>query len=372
MQRTGSQPGGRVRRDILEIDTALAPVVSEARILRGDVENLRLLLTGGSVVDWHKASFGSRSDVDRLLNLHQFDLEDPVDQQRLRWLFSEAVTYLEEYLHLRVPSKIRGVEDVREVFLWAANAKGFRRTQVLSCMILKLMHVLQHLEAAELRTRITVPERRLHDIAHLRVAEAAERMRDAHVPLVAFYGSRKTRAGIISKLLSKRDDIAARVFDKLRYRVVVPEHRDLVPALAWLTHHLVPFNLGIPDQAHDNLLDPASLGELLTAEDRAQLQALPEEELAPGAPQNEFSGVGYRMINFIVDVPIRLAPDDQPPDTEVSLGRVVYVTTEFQVVDEATAERNEQGESAHQLYKKRQLDKVLSRLTRGQYQRGPS
>jgi uncharacterized protein (TIGR04552 family) len=47
------------------------------------------------------------------------------------------------------------------------------------------------------------------------------------------------------------------------------------------------------------------------------------------------------------------------------LGRVVFVMVEFQLIDEATARRNEEGENAHALYKARQHRVVASRLKRG-------
>lgn len=359
-----------MRRDLLELDTAVAARADTLALTLGDAEALRLLLTGGSVIDWHKAAFADLDSVDRLLHLHLIDPSDPVDAQRIQWLFAEAVTYVEEYLQIRVPAKLRAVDDVREIFLWASNATGFRRTQVLSCVILKLMHVMQHLEAAELRTRVNVAERRLHDLAHQRIVEVAEEMRDARVPLVAFYGSRKTRASVIAKLLSKRDDIAARVFDKIRYRVVVPTPADLDPALAWMVRNAFPFNQVIPGQSHNSLLDPREVVAHLPAQVRGEVQPLPEEETDGVRGRNEFSGRGYRMINFIVDVPVRLADADLPKGTAVSLGRVVYVTTEFQIVDEITARHNEEGDNAHALYKRRQHERVRSRLTRGQYRRG--
>jgi uncharacterized protein (TIGR04552 family) len=47
------------------------------------------------------------------------------------------------------------------------------------------------------------------------------------------------------------------------------------------------------------------------------------------------------------------------------LGRVVYQLVELQILDTGTARENEEGENAHAKYKKRQLRKVLRRLSRG-------
>ena len=43
----------------------------------GDVDAVRLLLKGNSVIDWNRAHFGTRDDVDRFLRLHLLDPDDP-------------------------------------------------------------------------------------------------------------------------------------------------------------------------------------------------------------------------------------------------------------------------------------------------------
>jgi uncharacterized protein (TIGR04552 family) len=81
--------------------------------------------------------------------------------------------------------------------------------------------------------------------------------------------------------------------------------------------------------------------------------------------RNEFSGRDFRVLNFIADLPVRvdeLLPE--PAEGAEDHGRVVFVLTEFQVVDRETAERNEQGENAHLQYKQRQHLRVKERLLR--------
>ena len=69
----------------------------------------------------------------------------------------------------------------------------------------------------------------------------------------------------------------------------------------------------------------------------------------------------------IADLPVRvdrlLA---QTPDAHLAPpGSVVFVLTEFQVVDRKRAEANEQGERSHERYKHRQYLRVRERLLRG-------
>ncbi|MGH2931104.1 MAG: TIGR04552 family protein, partial [Solirubrobacteraceae bacterium] len=92
------------------------------------------------------------------------------------------------------------------------------------------------------------------------------------------------------------------------------------------------------------------------------------------SPQNEFSGPGYRVINFVSDLPVRIdkylcrLPDD-PIFAEY--GCVVFVLTEFQVIDARTAENNESGENSHEKYKERQAARVKARLMHGMKDDGP-
>ena len=89
-------------------------------------------------------------------------------------------------------------------------------------------------------------------------------------------------------------------------------------------------------------------------------------EARDAAPRNEFSGRDYRVLNFVVDLPVRI--DDLIPPLDPmadELGRVVFSLVEFQVMDQATAKQNEEGDSSHERYKRRQLQRVLRRLSRG-------
>ena len=68
----------------------------------------------------------------------------------------------------------------------------------------------------------------------------------------------------------------------------------------------------------------------------------------------------------MVDLPVRvdeLLPKLDPMAEE--LGRIVFTLVEFQVVDAKAAKRNQEGDASHERYKKRQLKRVLRRLSRG-------
>jgi uncharacterized protein (TIGR04552 family) len=352
-----------MRRDPLEIDATWNPGTWEPTLDLADIQSIRLMLSGGSVVDWNRLELSTPEHVDRFLRLHGLHMDEPLHRQRLRFVFNESVSYLEEHLKLHFPVEIRNPDDVRDIFLWASEYGGFRRKQILSCVILKLMHVIQHLAAADLRHRAAISEAKLLDLAHRRVLDAARQMKEDGVPITSFTGNRKSRSSVITKLLAKKENVAATVFDKLRYRCIVERPEDLAPTLAWIARYLFPFNYVIPEQSHNNLLDPARLVSHLTADERARLQ-IPGPDLALEEDKgNEFSGKSFRVINFIMDFPVPMPPERHPFDVE--LGHTVFVNVEMQVVDEETARNNELGENAHHLYKQRQQQVVAQRLKRG-------
>ena len=351
----------------LDINASLLNAFADQPLNLSDLEAVRLILRGDSIIDWNRANFRSMAEVDRYLWLHQLNISEPEDLWRLQYVHGEAVNYLEEHLGLHFPADLQRPSDVRELFLEASHVgNGFRRRQILSCVLLKLMHVINHMEAAELRYQTPLSEADLMELAERRIMSAAEKMRASGFPLVAFYGSRKARNSIITKLIAKKENIAATIFDKLRFRLVTHDRDHILPAIAWLTRNLFPFNYIIPGQSHNNLMlfrDMLRVAPLDTLGAELTSNGIIEQELLT-PEENPFSGGSYRMINFIADFPVRI---DHLVDVRYGalLGRTVFVMVEFQVIDRQTARENEEGENAHRLYKERQRTIVDARLRKG-------
>jgi len=334
-----------------------------------ELEVLRLVLRGGSVIDWRRLDFHTPAEVDAFLSLNLFDLEDPRDERRLRSILAQAVEYLRAAFGYRVADPVARPEDLRELFLLASGTLEPRKYRRIACVVLKVMHVIHHLEARELLFRTPIREVDLADRVHRRIMSEAERMRAAGLPVTEFAGSRKPRASLVTKLLAKRETVAAQVFDRVRYRVVTERPDQVVSVVWYLTQELFPFNFAVPGQTQNSLV---RFADLLRAHPQGREVAealqlpLDLEKHDPAAPRNEFSGRDYRVLNFVVDLPVRI--DDLIPPLDPmadELGRVVFSLVEFQVMDAATARTNELGDSSHERYKRRQLQRVLRRLSRG-------
>ncbi len=357
-----------IRRDedILRLDLR-DPQASEEQLSLADLEAVRLVLRGGSPIDWHRLNYETLSEVDDVLRANLLDPEDRRDRARLEYLHREAIRYLRRNFNFRFPIEVEEPEDVRHLFLYASEQGRFNRVQILSCVALKTMHTINHLEARELLLETSVSEAELIQIVEEQVLRRARQLTDEGLPVVHFYGSRKSRDSMINKLLSKK---AARASDILRFRIVVETRDDIVGVLSYLLRHVFPWNQVTAGQSTNNLLN---FRRYLDSHDPLRrylgaLQVDPSLEGDDGATtDNEFSGSTYRMINFIVDVPVRLdhlltrAGDPWM----LQKGSIAYVGCEFQVVDQETAYLNEQGENSHARYKARQQERVTDRLMWG-------
>jgi uncharacterized protein (TIGR04552 family) len=332
-----------------------------------DLEAVRLMLRGSSVVDWYRLDFRDQADVDRFLRVNEFDPGRDEDMVRLEELRLEAVEYLTHSFDLQIPEGVAVQVPARDLFLMASR-EG--KQQLWACVILKVMHIANHLAGRELSTRLPISVDQVYRQIELKVMRVVEELRAAGYPIVEFQWSRKSHDSLITKLLAKRSTLAADIYDKLRFRMIVRRQDDLIPMLVALHRRLIPFNYVVPGASINHLLPlrkvVESTGAFRQIEDRLQEDSILErqQDAAAQAPINEFSGKAYRIINFVADLPARV--DEYTDESSREFGSRVFVLTEFQLVDQVTAEENERGENSHEAYKARQYGSVRERLLRGQ------
>ncbi len=333
-----------------------------------DLTAIRNLIRGGSIIDWHRLYFTDRDQVDRFLRVHEFDPASREDMSRLETLRDQAVEYLERHLGFRIPEEVAERIPARDLLL-VASQKGKRRTH--ACVVLKVMHVLHHVAGRELLTRLSVSADDIFRVVEDKVLATVEEMKAAGCAVVEFEWSRKEPDSLITKLLAKRDNIAAHVYDKLRFRMTTHSEEEIVFVLRELVQRLVPFNFVIPGESVNDIVDLHGFVERASGlrqhlPDLLDLSRVAVDRRTPLL--NEFSGPSYRVVNFVADLPVRMdkflsRPADDPLFAEN--GAVIFVLTEFQIVDARTAEANELGENSHQRYKERQITRVKARLSHG-------
>src|SRR3954471_5274966 len=270
----------------------------------GDLERMRLILRGGSVIDWRKLHFQSPEEVERYLRLCLFEPDDPFDRARLQRILDEAVDYLRTAFRYAVAEQVAHPQQVQDLFLLASGV-GDPKLRRIACLVLKVMHVVHHVEARGLLHRARVSEDELMQLVTQRMDNAMAQLRREGLPIAAAAGSVKTRHSVITKLLAKKETLAAQIYDRVRSRVVTSDREHVLPVLVRLCDLLIPFNFVVPGQTQNTLFSFRKLvresPELRALSPQLQVGLHLEDHDKREQPQNnEFSGDSYRVLNFVV------------------------------------------------------------------------
>ncbi|MDH3199336.1 MAG: TIGR04552 family protein [Myxococcales bacterium] len=330
-----------------------------------DLEGIRVLLRGGSVVDWHRLNFGTDAEARKFIAVQEIDLDDPRDRARVDQIKEAAIDYLRRHFDFPVPKPVARKDLVGLLML--ASSKGHR--QICACAILKVMHIIHHLEARELLFLLPVADEEIFHLVERKVYQVMGSALANDFPILEFIGGRKNKDSLYTKLLSKPDVSASQIYDKVRFRIVTRSSEDIFPVLNFIQRSVVPFNFVIPGQSTNTLLrfheycrsEPA-LDELAAS---LQLPLDVEDGLSP--IDNRFTAPSYRVVHFVADVPVRVPQHvlDAAASATANLGRIIFVQAEFQVIDRATDQTNESGDASHENYKERQKLAVMHRLKVG-------
>lgn len=330
-----------------------------------DLESIRLLLRGASVIDWARLAFRTEIDVHEFLGAHEFDLADPASRARSEAIKNAAIQYLRRNFEFPIPKPVSDA-SVAELLL-VASGRGHR--QLCACTILKVMHIIHHLEARELLYMLPISDQDVFHLVEQKVYRVIGSMLARGLPILEFIGGRKNKDSLYSKLLSKKETHAAQIYDKLRFRIVTRSQNDVFPVLAYLERMLFPFNYIVPGESTNTMFD--FMGYVrrhpTLSEFAKDITPLEGDDPMAGANDNVFSAPSYRIVHFVVDLPVRLPDDilDLAPPAALGLGRVVFAQAEFQLVDRETEQSNELGEASHEAYKDRQKQAVVRRLKLG-------
>jgi uncharacterized protein (TIGR04552 family) len=330
-----------------------------ADLTLADIEAVRLLLSGESVIDWHSLSFRDHAEVDRFLRLNEFDPESPDEMSRLEEIRLDAVEYLSRAFSMVIPDDVADSVSARDLLLMASRQGPHQRW---ACVILKVMHITHHINGRAALLKVSVSDDFIFREIELKVMQVVEELRAAGAPIAEFEWSRKPLDSQITKLLAKRSTLAANIYDKLRFRLIVSRRDDLLPTIATLMRQLIPFNYVVPGESVNQLIDISSLDQATEAIRSGRSITQYRRARTERVPINEFSGAEYRIVNFVADLPLRL--DRLVPKGELSpqLSHVVFALTEFQIADKQTAIQNETGDCSHEAYKARQHQRVKQRL----------
>jgi uncharacterized protein (TIGR04552 family) len=327
-----------------------------------ELARIRLLLDGQSVIDWSRLYCRDFDDVDELLARVGIAHDESEDWARLMELHQLALGYLEIHEYGPIEQEVRDPHDVRQLLLMASQDTGLQRD---ACAVLKVMHIIHHAAGRELVHRLSVPTAELFFRIERDVYHAVDEMKRKGISIVEWASSRKTEHSIITKLLCRKDSQAAQLHDRLRFRIVTETVDDVLGVLAHLCRYSIPFGYVVPGESRNELIDFESTlrNDFRLRKLWKSLQTVVVQQ-AEQVRDNHFTASSYRDVNFVVDMAVRVddVVDAIPDFDSRRSGRVVFLLAEFQIVDRQQHVLNQTGESAHEEYKARQVDRAVRRL----------
>ncbi|HMI92609.1 MAG TPA: TIGR04552 family protein, partial [Polyangiales bacterium] len=277
------------------------------RLSLADLEAVRLVLRGGSVIDWHRLNFDSEREVAEMVRALELDPDIDTDRARVNEIRDEAISYLRRNYDFPIPKPVANSE-LSELLLMASG-KGHR--QLCACTILKVMHIIHHLAGRELLFMLPISDQEVFALVEEKVYRVIGGMLAHGFPILEFIGGRKNKDSLFTKLLSKPETIAANIYDKVRFRIVTRGPDDVFSVVNYMLRHIFPFNYVIPGQSTNTLLHFRSYCDahphLRELARNLQISAAHEDNNV--RVDNRFSADTYRVVHFVVDLPVRLPPE---------------------------------------------------------------
>ena len=174
-----------------------------------DLEGIRVLLRGGSVVDWHRLNFANEREAEDFVRAQEVDPSDAEDVARVAQVKQSAIEYLRRHFDFPIPKPVAKKDLVGLLML--ASSKGHR--QICACAILKVMHIIHHLEARELLFQLPVADEEIFHLVEQKVYRVMAAALANDFPILEFIGGRKNKDSLYTKLLSKQETVAAQIYD---------------------------------------------------------------------------------------------------------------------------------------------------------------
>lgn len=327
-----------------------------------------------SVVDLPKLSLNSREEAINFIYTYGYDLSNYKDSEVLWRNHRAAVEILEEEIldvDEELPGQVRNREELKDIasLLVIASIKDGGKLQKYACAILRVMHLITHLEndlfssfTDDIQYQILRP---IQEHIFKGDQDATFLGDNQEIPLVHFNVKpfKQTRSAVV-KLLSRKRALAMTLLDRVGLRFVTENVFDIFRIIKYLIdHHLVSFPHVISSESK-NMICPINVfleaseslvqgkgGELdMTVFDK-NLQEKIERWQSEGNSfevQNEYSSNEFKFLKFISRRFLRIDRGSQKEPLNF------FYPFEIQIVDRETFENNTSGGANHAAYKERQ------------------
>lgn len=233
-------------------------------------ELFNVLLSNRSFVDIKRLDVETYEDAHDYLKNYGYDMDDPQQRELVYSILNESKRFIESYLledptgagpALKFPLNIQCEDDARNFLVMASNVER-TITQRWACAVLRVAHTITHVENDLAKNFFQGIKKQIFSrfMEHLRVNGEGEYLlgrgnRPLKLKLFEMK-SEKTRESLIMKLLHKKENVTADVFDRVGVRIVTEDKIDAILALKYFSeNHVVSFANVKPSRTRNNLIN---------------------------------------------------------------------------------------------------------------------
>lgn len=321
----------------IRLDSSMSSVLSSLSASDSVIDALGVMLYGNSVIDFRRLNFKSDTEIDNFLRLNNFNLNESRSYRRIYHIYNDAINYLTS-LGIDIPQEFRDIGDIKDLFRYSSYLKGSKILSHLSCSILKVMHILHHLESRELMYRLGIPVEKLFSMCEERVSLAISKLNRSGISINHYSTSRDNIFDRITRLTAKKEVIAAQQFEKASFDIVTERKEEILPVLKYLISNVFPFNYVVPGYSSNNYID--LLSELKSDEEYSK--KIDVYQFTREIPTTDSR---FRCVYMKVDIPldVSLFGFNLDEETIENLGFTVFSLTEFIITDVNSRQKAEEG-----------------------------
>jgi len=342
----------------VRINSSLSTVLNKLDATDALIDAIGLMLYGNSVIDYTRLNFKSDSEIENFLKLNNFILTEPRASRRLYHIYNDALGYLSS-LDIDIPQEFKEPIDIKDLFRYASYMKGSKIFSKISCSILKVMHIIHHLESRELMYRTSISIERLFSACEEKVSRAISNLNRSGIPIYHYSTSRDNIFDRITRLTARKEIIAAQLFEKASFKIITEKKEDILFVLKHLCSNVFPFNYVVPGHSSNNYFD------LLTALKSTDefSKKIDIYQFTKDIPTSD-SMPDHIYLRVDIPLDLNLLGINIDDDTSERLGYTIFSLTDFIITDIESHRRYEQSQNNSLNQKLIMKRDAISRLTR--------
>ncbi len=364
----------------------------EKNFLKFPYELFNVVFSRKSFIDINRLNVHDEATALSYMRNYGYDTTDPLMKQKVGLILQESKNFIQNYLledpeggdpALLMPPEVLFNDNILDMLIMASE-KEKTLLQAWACSVLRVAHTITHIENDLAKSFMPGIKKQIFSrfMDHLKLSRTGEYYLgegDQKIQLKMFeMKNEKSRESLLLKLLHKKENVTADVFDRIGVRIVTYNKLDVILVLKYFSvNHVVSFANIKPSRTRNNLINVERFLqgiEELNSHDLSSwkdddvaeflerhLQLPPEEkELETDRiikENNLYSSTLYSSLQLTGRQLITIKDFFKP--------EIVYrffFPFEIQILDEESFKESREGRASHEEYKKNQICAARKRV----------